>query len=438
MKARKRIHRTAAVTTAAATVVAGGLAVTGTASADSSTTFTMSPTSGSMATTFSITPPQASCPTGDLGWSLKLVTPGDESDITPPSGSVSSALRSDSQGSLSLVRNTSIGTINDVDLSASGLNNIVTQAGSWSIALRCFNSGATAYDEVWYKTVTFNGAASSTSTSWTTSSSTSSAVGTTTSLQVSPSSPAASGSAETLTATVAAASGSAVPAGSVAFMDGSTQLASVAVGSNGVATSPADLADGSHTLTAVFTPAESDAFSASTSSAVSYTVSPASSGGGTGGSESVTVTIPSSTGTGPGGGQGQLALTVAPNAAESLTVNPAGTSATGFLTPVYVTDTRASSPGWTVSGQASDFTGTAGTIPDTNLGWTPDVASSTGTVTAGPAVAAGSPGLGSTTAVLGTCPGGDSTATLGAQLNLTIPSGQASGTYNSTITITAI
>jgi hypothetical protein len=52
-------------------------------------------------------------------------------------------------------------------------------------------------------------------------------------------------------------------------------------------------------------------------------------------------------------------------------------------------------------------------------------------------VAPGSTGLGSTAGVLGSSKG-DSTATLGADLNLAIPSGQAAGTYTSTITITAI
>jgi hypothetical protein len=224
-----------------------------------------------------------------------------------------------------------------------------------------------------------------------------------------------------------------VPAGTVEFMDGSTDLTSGTVSSSGVATGTATLAAGSHSLTAVFTPTDSTAFSASTSSAVSYTVSPASTGTSLGsGSESVTVTIPS-----PSTSQGQFTLTVPPNAADSLAVSSDGTSATGFLAPVDVSDTRSSSPGWTVSGQASDFTGSAGTISGNDLGWIPDVTASTGTVTAGPTVAPGSPGLGSAAAVLGTSTG-DSTATLGAALSLAIPSGQASGTYNSTITITAI
>jgi hypothetical protein len=104
-----------------------------------------------------------------------------------------------------------------------------------------------------------------------------------------------------------------------------------------------------------------------------------------------------------------------------------------------VSDTRASSPGWTVAAQASAFTvaGGSGTFPGDALGWVPAVSASTGTVTAGPTVTPGSPGLGSAPAVLGSATG-DGTATLGAALNLAIPSGQAVGTYTSTITITAI
>jgi hypothetical protein len=68
----------------------------------------------------------------------------------------------------------------------------------------------------------------------------------------------------------------------------------------------------------------------------------------------------------------------------------------------------------------------------------PSVSARTGAaVRAGAAVAPNSPGLGGTAATLGSS-AGDSTAILRATLNLAIPSGQASGTYASTITITAI
>jgi hypothetical protein len=50
------------------------------------------------------------------------------------------------------------------------------------------------------------------------------------------------------------------------------------------------------------------------------------------------------------------------------------TKAPSYLT---VTDTRNSFPGWSVSGQASDFTGVSVAlpyaIPADDLGWTPDL-----------------------------------------------------------------
>jgi hypothetical protein len=146
----------------------------------------------------------------------------------------------------------------------------------------------------------------------------------------------------------------------------------------------------------------------------------------------VTVTISGST------QPGQFTMTV-PSTPVSLTVSSDGTSATGSLAPVAVSDARTGSTGWTVSGQASGFTASGGgSFSGNALGWTPSATGTTGAaVTAGGVVAPNGPGLGSTPATLGSSTG-DSTATLGASLNLAIPSGQAAGTYTSTITITAI
>jgi capsular polysaccharide biosynthesis protein len=100
---------------------------------------------------------------------------------------------------------------------------------------------------------------------------TAAATTTTTTLGVSPTSPAASGTTETLTATVAPSGAT----GSVAFMDGATQVGSTQQVSAGSASVSSVLSDGSHSLTAVFTPTDATAFTASTSSAESYTVTPA-------------------------------------------------------------------------------------------------------------------------------------------------------------------
>jgi Bacterial Ig-like domain (group 3) len=98
------------------------------------------------------------------------------------------------------------------------------------------------------------------------------AVTTSTGLDVTPASPAASGATETLTATVTPSDA----AGTVAFMDGATQVGSTQTVSGGMASVSPVLADGSHSLTAVFTPTDPTAFTASTSAAVAYTVNGAS------------------------------------------------------------------------------------------------------------------------------------------------------------------
>jgi hypothetical protein len=95
-------------------------------------------------------------------------------------------------------------------------------------------------------------------------------VATSTSLAVSPVSPAASGTVETLTATVAPAGA----VGSVQFKDNGTNIGSSVAVSGGTASLTQTLAVGSHPLTAVFTPTDATAFSGSTSSTVTYVVSP--------------------------------------------------------------------------------------------------------------------------------------------------------------------
>jgi hypothetical protein len=138
---------------------------------------------------------------------------------------------------------------------------------------------------------------------------------------------------------------------------------------------------------------------------------------------------------------GSFTLTVATGTVE-LAVS--GTSATGALNPITVSDTRNTYPGWSVSGQTSDFTGSGsaagGTISGNQLGWVPtDTSLGTGAVLGG-TVAPASPGLGSTAAVLASAlaGGGNGTSGLGANLTLDIPATVAAGPYAGTLTITAI
>ncbi|MBB2942543.1 hypothetical protein FB565_002256 [Actinoplanes lutulentus] len=113
---------------------------------------------------------------------------------------------------------------------------------------------------------------------------------------------------------------------------------------------------------------------------------------------------------------------------------------TGALPTVTVSDLRAANPGWSVSGQIGDFTGTAGTVDGKYLGWTPKVVTTSAgqQVTAGSAVAAGT-GLKSASALATAASGaGRGTAALGAGLELRLPTTTAPGDYSATLTLTAI
>jgi type II secretory pathway pseudopilin PulG len=101
------------------------------------------------------------------------------------------------------------------------------------------------------------------------------AVSTTTTL-TSSANPSTFNTSVTLTATVAPTSGSAIAVGSVAFMDGSTVLATVAVNGFGIATTATSaLALGNHSLSAVFTPTSSVNFATSTGTLAQVVKAPA-------------------------------------------------------------------------------------------------------------------------------------------------------------------
>lgn len=86
-------------------------------------------------------------------------------------------------------------------------------------------------------------------------------------LSMSPASPATSGATETFTGTVSPAAAD----GTVQFFNGGALVGTGTI-SGGVATITAVLADGAHSLTAIYVPSGTSAYSSSTSSAVSYTV----------------------------------------------------------------------------------------------------------------------------------------------------------------------
>ncbi|NLU79227.1 hypothetical protein HCA58_12730 [Micromonospora sp. HNM0581] len=165
----------------------------------------------------------------------------------------------------------------------------------------------------------------------------------------------------------------------------------------------------------------------------------ADSGGGTGASsQKIVAAIP----------EGALSISVDANDQVFMSEFELGAAAdrwvsTGQLRPVRVTDTRAAAPGWTASGQVSDFTAGTQTLSGAFLGWTPQVVSQPGTglVTAGSPVAPGFPsgrGLLDSSPLAVGATGARGTGELGAELRIEAPTSQAPGTYTATITFTAI
>ena len=109
-----------------------------------------------------------------------------------------------------------------------------------------------------------------------------------------------------------------------------------------------------------------------------------------------------------------------------------------------MSDTRNTFPGWSVSGQSTEFTGSGtaagSTIPGNQLGWVPTATALGDTVTLGAPVVPASPGLGTTPATLASAPAGHGfgTSTLGANLTLAIPAPAAAGAYTAGLTVTAV
>ncbi|WP_285506205.1 hypothetical protein [Actinokineospora sp. NBRC 105648] len=109
-------------------------------------------------------------------------------------------------------------------------------------------------------------------------------------------------------------------------------------------------------------------------------------------------------------------------------------TASGVLSPVTVTDTRAGNPGWSASGQLSELVGESATVGAEWLSWSPVVVdqSAVQVVTAGPSMA----GLGSSRVLALAGPdAGRGTAHLTAGLHLLV---RAPGPYAATLTLTVI
>ncbi len=239
-----------------------------------------------------------------------------------------------------------------------------------------------------------------------------------------------SGGNVTLTATVAPAAA----AGTVQFKDGSTNLGTPVTVTNGTAQfSTTTLADGPHSITAAFTPANANAFGASVSQPSTVTV------GGINGSETITVNVPQSEGT------FVLTVSATPVAMTDAVLSADNTTfeSTGSIGAVTVSDGRNQSQhGWRVSGQVSDFTDGTHTISGNSLGWSPTITTPNAgaNVQPGAAVTPGAnPGLkqGSGLASAAATKGLGTTV-LGASLDLKVSSSTQAGHYTATLTITSI
>jgi hypothetical protein len=171
-------------------------------------------------------------------------------------------------------------------------------------------------------------------------------IGTTTSLMSSAGS-VNTGQSVTLTATVAAASGTTVPGGTVTFMDGSTALGTATLGSGGTATfTTTTLAAGTQSITATY--GGSAAFAASTSSAVTvavaggpaFTVALSAAAGAVGAGQATTTTVSLT----PSGGFAQTVALKCSGLPQGATCSfaPASVSVTGGVATSTLTITAGS------------------------------------------------------------------------------------------------
>ncbi|MFF2052955.1 fibronectin type III domain-containing protein [Leifsonia sp. NPDC058194] len=117
-------------------------------------------------------------------------------------------------------------------------------------------------------------------------------------------------------------------------------------------------------------------------------------------------------------------------------------AAVGSINPIRVTDTRTAGPQWSLSAQVSDFTSGAKSFSGKYLGWTPSVTEAGGDAKAGDRVQSGftgGDGL-SKSSALGSAAAGHAkgSAKLGAALDLNIPVDVTDGTYQATLTLTAL
>jgi hypothetical protein len=416
-------------------------------------TLALSPASGPITTVPTYT--SSACPSADQGAAAVYVI-----DPTTPAGATFGNINKDSPDNENhSVASTFTGTFTGSFQGEEGLGLNIGASTTFEVAVFCFasSSGTGAGVWAWDTFVTID----STNSTYTTSETAPAgpATNVTVALTSSPTT-ATSGSPVTLTATVTPSNAT----GSIQFedTDTSTDIGGAQTISGGTASTSYTPVNGgtsnvTNNLEAVYSPTGN--FAATNPGTLALTVAPAPPNSG---NIPLAVAVPAS---------GSFTLTVNSTTWVVLTPNAGGTQATGNTTPVVVTDTRNTYPGWAVYGQATQWTGVTnpstetpsgypaytGTIPADHgtqhiaadeLGWAPF-----GNSPAVPGVSLGSPvtagtttnGLGDAAQVLAsvhagtgdgfTGTGGD---TLGAALTLTIPAGQEAGPYASFLDITSV
>jgi hypothetical protein len=121
------------------------------------------------------------------------------------------------------------------------------------------------------------------------------------------------------------------------------------------------------------------------------------------------------------------------------TASANGFSANGNLHSIAIEDTREGGQQFSISGVAGAFSSGSNTFAGGALGWTPSLTGELAGVQPGAAVAAGSPGLGSTQTLVAASAGHAlGTVTVDAQLELLAPANTPAGAYTSTLTLTAL
>ncbi|GGH51380.1 HtaA domain-containing protein [Microbacterium album] len=159
----------------------------------------------------------------------------------------------------------------------------------------------------------------------------------------------------------------------------------------------------------------------------------------------INVTVPGGTGEPEEPETGSFGWAFASQAPASLgtaAVQGANFVATGALTEIVVTDTRAGGSGgysWSISGQVGDFASGSNSFGGGHLGWTPKLVEGGASVTKGADVTSttlGGTGLGASSVLAQS--NAAASARLGADLQLVIPGTTPAGDYTAKLTITAL